>query len=200
MAEFPPSHTVQTLLVMPFAETRGLDEAGLPRTLQQTVFRPFLPLGLLIVNPEPGAEVRRMTAGNHFEGELSGSPMPASWFDAGKSLEELRALAERGELLTTVQQRQMLEMAEMGVGNVMTVEVSGKMEAVAFWGLTYRSHSQPVLEVEIEGTSDHGQVTAKVSRLCLAGSISVFRCKTFTHDSAVQLCEAYVSRSTRGGH
>jgi hypothetical protein len=117
--------------------------------LSQVAHRPFLPLGLFIWGAKDETTVERCVVGSQHEGSITQEPIPARYFETGRTLAELEALADKGELELSLEQRHVIEMEVAEVGNSVSVAIKGPFENVCFWGLTYAQRG-PRLTQRIE--------------------------------------------------
>lgn len=117
--------------------------------LSETAQRPFLPLGLFVWGATADTLVERVLIGRQHEASLTQHPIPARFFETGRSMAELQALADAGELVLSVEQRRVIEMEVAEVGNNISLAVRGPFEDVCLWGLTY-SQQWPLLTQVIE--------------------------------------------------
>lgn len=138
---------------MPFDRGRGI-------TLSRSAHRPFLPLGLFVWGATPDTYVSAIVVGAQHEASLPLDPIPARYFSEGRSLGELQALADAGELVLSVEQRRVIEMEVAERGMSVSVRMTGSFDDVCLWGLTYSQH-QPLLSQRI--------VPAKYDRECEGG-------------------------------
>ncbi len=151
-----PPGTAQVLFTFPSSRApQGQASLRLPGSslcLTQHVMRPFLPLGLFVWGATAESTVESIRVGAQHEGTITAHPMPARYFETGRSMAELRALAEAGELELTVEERQVLEMEVADVGHQVSVCIKGPFEDVCLWGLTY-AQRWPLLTQTIEYAS-----------------------------------------------
>jgi hypothetical protein len=133
---FPPG-TKQILLPLrrPDASQPAL-YANQRVTLSESPYVPFLPLGLFVWGATEASFVR-VLVGNQHEANASLEPIPARYFSEGRSLSDLRYLADAGELSLSLEQRQLLEMEVADPGVKLSVELTGPFDSVCLWGLTY---------------------------------------------------------------
>ena len=133
-----PAGTKQVLIGFP---TPNLRTDGL-HYLTAAVYRSFLPRGLLLWGAKDSTRVHEIKVGNQIEGTITlNTGIPGRYFAAGKSFEELEALAELGELEGSVEPRQVLEMQEAAPGVSLRVVLSGPYDSLCLWGLTYAKGS-----------------------------------------------------------
>jgi len=143
-----PPGTRQVLFTFPqLAPTPG--ETGVLYHFSQCAHRPFLPLGLFVWGARPDTMIERLLVGNQHEGSLTQAPVPARYFETGRSMVELEALADQGELELSIEQRRVIEMDVAEVGSHVGLSIRGPFEDVCFWGLTY-AYQMPLLTQVID--------------------------------------------------
>lgn len=112
--------------------------------LEGDAMREFLPRGLFIWGATEDTYVTRLQSGNQIEGDVNvQSRIPARYFGAGKTLEVMRELAERGELEGAVEPRQILAMQKVEPGVLVRLDIDGPFENACLWGLTRDSAMAP---------------------------------------------------------
>ena len=74
---------------------------------------PFKPMGLIVWGASEHTFIDDIMCGNQCEAGVSGSSIPARYFETGRSFEEVLKLAELGELELSLPQRQVLKMASV---------------------------------------------------------------------------------------
>lgn len=133
--------TKQVLLT--FNEARIRTGQGGRETYHEQPQFPFLPKGLLIWGATADTLIHSIKVGNLAELEIGGfAPIPARYFEQGRSFDELVRLAEAGELELAVEQRQLFEMTEASAGTTISVSISGPYDRFVLWGLTYLTHGR----------------------------------------------------------
>ena len=167
-----PPGTAQVLFT--FASSRApkgpasLRLPGSTLCLSQQVMRPFLPLGLFVWGATAESSVESIRIGAQHEGTVTTYPIPARYFETGRSMAELQALADAGELelsldVGATEINDEMEVAD--VGHSVSVTLGGPFEDVCLWGLTY-AQRWPLLTQRIVADGDgkdavggfHGQV------------------------------------------
>lgn len=133
-----PPGTRQVLVGFDFDRT-CVRPATTQTSLVEVAHRPFLPLGLLLWGTTSDTFVQRVSVRNLCELSLSSTRLPARYFESGRSMAEVIALADRGELELTLAERQVLEMEVAEVGNQLLVQLEGPFSDACLWGLTYTS-------------------------------------------------------------
>lgn len=145
--------TRQVLLGFSGVERHLPSERGL-RTLQSFVNNEFKPLGLFVWGSTNETLIHGVRVGNQSEVEVSGGygPIPASYFETGRTLAELTALAESGELERAVELRQLTSMHVAFPGNSINVAIEGPFERVCMWGLVSDGPPSRLVRVEQQTT------------------------------------------------
>ena len=164
--------------------------------LSQTVHEDFLPLGLYVQGATSDTTIQRIQCGNwRVDGESS---IPALYFSTHKTLAELQALANLGEIAPLPWQR--FEMVELYAGNRWSIELQGPLDGACLWGLTYRDR-KPAEQVEVrrvfaETGSTEVWHEGAVVRHGLSGKQVLLCVRSPTEEGACRLLSAW--RAQRG--
>ncbi len=128
--------TKQVLLSFPIPHSVG--SAGMTMNHQVMVTGPFVPLGLLFWGATEDTYVRNVRVGNTFAVDINHieARIPARYFETGRTFADLLALADAGELQGAIEPRQVIQMAQADLGNMIGVQVEGPFESFCMWGLT----------------------------------------------------------------
>lgn len=146
----PPAGTKNILLSFPYFDARSF-APGFSHMHQTTVDRPFLPLGLLLWGATDYTYVKSIRVGNCVDGDANvcQSRIPGRYFEAGKTFEELLALAELGELEAAIEPRKVIQLQQAEPGVYVQVELEGPVDNLCFWGRT-RTGAVAPLRASIE--------------------------------------------------
>ena len=170
-------------------------EVGVRPHLSQTVHQYFLPLGLYVQGATSETTIRRINCGNwRVDGDSS---IPALYFSTHKTLAELQALAELGEIAPLPWQR--FEMVELYVGNRWSIEFEGPFDGACLWGLCWRDGKPgELVEVrQVPGVNgEKGWHEGCVVRMGLSGRDPLLSVRSPTEEGVCRLLAAW--RSQRG--
>lgn len=185
MSEALRPGTKQILLsFITHGDTRKND-ADTTYTYSQSVQIPFLPLGLLFWGETKDTFIRGVRVGPMVEVDINSGRIPAHYFKAGRSIEQIRELAAQGELHGAVKAHQVIEMSEAPPGWSLHVSVQGPFEEFCMWGLTY-ADGHPHRRVELACDKDSNWV-ATLSDMKLERDVPTLIAKAPRADLAAQL-------------
>jgi hypothetical protein len=128
----------------------------------------FKPMGILFWGATDQTYIKSVRCGNSHEVAVGGvDNIPARYFEAGKSFEEMKKLAELGELELSIPQRQIISMSTLEIGNSVSITTSGPFKNFCMWGKTPDGYGPLPQEVVIEKSG--AEFKASVSQLTLDG-------------------------------
>jgi hypothetical protein len=96
----------------------------------------FKPMGLLVWGATDETSIREIIVGNSGEVTADWEPIPARFFETGRTFEEITALAEAGELALSLPQRQVLNIMTGYPGVSVRLALTGPFARFCVWGYT----------------------------------------------------------------
>lgn len=123
----------------------------------------FKPMGLIIWGASEHTFIDAMQCGNQSEAQVSSSSIPGRFFEVGKSFDDIKKLAELGELDLSLPQRSLLRMDTLEPGMTMRVHTSGPFSQFCVWGIAPNDYGPLPKEVTIEEETVDA-ATGKVKR------------------------------------
>ena len=181
----PGTKAVLIPIEQPGAAVSRLFAASEQHELSGTPYVPVLPMGLLLWGVQPETIVQAIAVGQHLAGMASADGIPGRYFEQDRSFEELRELADRGELQGAINPRRVLECREAAPDAKVQIIIKGPFEHLCLWGLTYAGDKIPtrMTIVEAEGGRFRGQVYQRG----LAGDRLLFEASSPTIESVTEL-------------
>lgn len=166
-----PPWARQSVIAMPVYA--GTADAAPDRVtdLHVSVDVPFLAKGIVIWGATKETMILDIKAGNAVAFAAAWNPIPARYFEApaGRSFEDLIALAEAGDLADALHVRQQLEASyEMQTGTYFRIQMQGPFESVCAWGLT-QAYDIPPVKADIVQL-DNGRFRGMLHRSSLSGT------------------------------
>lgn len=148
---FPNSHNVaKNMSVAP----------GTSSAYAAPVQMPFKPMGFIIWGATDETSILDLKVGNAGEGMVAWEPIPARFFETGKSFEEIEQLAEAGELALSLPQRQVLKMSTAEPGVNISVVLSGPFARFCMWGYSANMYEAPQVAeiVQLQDGTHEGRI------------------------------------------
>lgn len=164
------------------------------QTWTAIIHQQFLPLGLVVWGADPDAVITAIRVGNCAEAGLDVPGVPASFFDTGRSFDDLKRLAEMGELGAALPDRMILKLTVCELGNSLRITTRGRFEGAAFWGLAREGWQHGTLDSRIWKTEKHGY-RAEVVSLEIFGPVLRFGASTESEGAATELVKAYLTKN-----
>lgn len=110
----------------------------------------FKPMGLIVWGASDQTYIDDIQCGNQSEVQASCSGIPARFFEVGKTFDELKKLAEVGELELSLPQRSILRMGALHAGMTMRVRTRGPFSQFCVWGVAPNDYGPLPKEITIE--------------------------------------------------
>ena len=165
------------------------------------VHQAFLPRGMIIWGATEETLLYEIKVGNQTEVAIDWAPIPARYFETGRSFEEIQRLADAGELDLSLDARQHLEMNEASPGTVISVHLSGPYDRVCLWGTTYAKNGRAFRRARVqklEASAERPECfTAQLDEITLSGPMNVLDVQAPDAATAASLL---VGLSQRGFH
>ncbi len=157
----------EILLTFPTtSETRKFGP-GEDRTWACQPYRLCKPLGLFVWGATADTYVEWIGCGNAGQVMASQGRIPARFFETGRSFDEIKALADAGELELSTAQRQILNMDVLELGNQLTVRTVGPFENLVMWGVTLKQGVPPPAFAEVKFERSEGGTSYYRGRVLL---------------------------------